>query len=202
MDVWALVLAPLGPPALHARQRMPRPPPHALDLPPLEPACPALRLHSVGKPCITDTAEECQKCLNARLSMVDKKLRPGVWGDPPSFRQTVNPVPMEAASAFAGSSGGSTSGSSGSGSSRGYATRAAGLPAALMPPVAGMPLRGSRGLATSGAGVQQAAPAHAAALGVTPGGPAKGSDVPRTNIGIFGCMNAGKSSLMNRITRR
>lgn len=29
----------------------------------------------------------------------------------------------------------------------------------------------------------------------------KGSDVQRLNIGIFGSMNAGKSTLMNRITR-
>ncbi|KAL4448101.1 hypothetical protein ABPG75_005320 [Micractinium tetrahymenae] len=150
-----------------------------------------------GKPCITDTAEECQKCLNARLSMVDKKLKPGVWGDPPSFRQSVNPVPMRAASSQAGGSGGSSS-SSGGGGSRGFATRAAGLVAALVP--RGL---GGRGLHTSAAPAQQAqaAPARAAALGVAPGGPAKGSDVPRTNIGIFGCMNAGKSSLMNRITR-
>mmetsp|Transcript_30129 Transcript_30129/g.80922 ORF Transcript_30129/g.80922 Transcript_30129/m.80922 type:complete len:556 (-) Transcript_30129:521-2188(-) len=33
-------------------------------------------------------------------------------------------------------------------------------------------------------------------------GPLKGSDVPRLNIGIFGAMNAGKSLLMNRITRQ
>lgn len=33
-------------------------------------------------------------------------------------------------------------------------------------------------------------------------GPVKGSDVPRLNIGIFGAMNAGKSLLMNRITRQ
>lgn len=48
-----------------------------------------------GKPCITDTAEECQKCLNARLSMVGKKLRPGIWGDPPSFRERLHPVSLK-----------------------------------------------------------------------------------------------------------
>ncbi|KAL4444885.1 hypothetical protein ABPG77_003935 [Micractinium sp. CCAP 211/92] len=146
-----------------------------------------------GKPCITDTAEECQKCLNARLSMVDKKLKPGVWGDPPSFRESINPVLMrQAASTHTGGSGGSSGGSS-----RGYATRTAGP----VPPAVGFLPRSSRGLHTSSVAAQQAAQARAGVLGTTPGGPATGSDLPRTNIGIFGCMNAGKSSLMNRITR-
>ena len=156
-------------------------------------------LPSAGKPCITDTAEECQKCLNARLSMVDKRLKPGVWGDPPSYRDRLNPVPMQPAAeqqqqqqqqAAAGSS------------ARGAATWAPVSSAAASD-------RGSsnggqrRGLHTVPAAAQQAAPAAAAKAGALfGGGPAKGSDVPRTNIGIFGCMNAGKSSLMNRITRR
>ncbi|PSC71854.1 iron hydrogenase assembly [Micractinium conductrix] len=131
-----------------------------------------------GKPCITDTAEECQKCLNARLSMVDKKLRPGVWGDPPSYRQSVNPVPLRGAATLAGGASRGTGGTGGGGGSSGGA---------------------ARGLHTR-AGAAAAAAAQPAAA-ATPGGPAKGSDAPRTNIGIFGCMNAGKSSLMNRITR-
>ena len=35
-----------------------------------------------------------------------------------------------------------------------------------------------------------------------PTGSLKGSDVLRINIGIFGVMNAGKSTLLNRITRQ
>jgi hypothetical protein len=153
-----------------------------------------------GKPCITDTAEECQKCLNARLSMVDKKLKPGVWGDPPSFRQTINPVATRAASSSSGT---------GSGGGRGMRTWAPVSAAAAAASAGGL-----RSLHTSSIAGQQ--PAVAAAISTAapgapagiPGssssfasGPAKGSDVPRTNIGIFGCMNAGKSSLMNRITR-
>ena len=154
-----------------------------------------------GKPCITDTAEECQKCLSARLSMVDKKLKPGVWGDPPSFRQTINPVATRAASSKSGTSGGSADGGRGMRSWAPVSTAAAAASAG-----------GLRSLHTSSIAGQQ--PAAAAASTAVPGaaagilasstlssGPAKGSDVPRTNIGIFGCMNAGKSSLMNRITR-
>lgn len=147
-----------------------------------------------GKPCITDTAEECQKCLNARLSMVDKRLKPGVWGDPPSYRDRLNPVPMQH-----GEEQQQQQQAVGSGA-RGAATWAPVSAAASSD-------RGSggqrRGLHTACAAAQQAAPAAAAKAGALfGGGPAKGSDVPRTNIGIFGCMNAGKSSLMNRITRR
>ena len=155
------------------------PTPHPLPTPP------------PGKPCITDTAEECQKCLNARLSMVDKRLKPGVWGDPPSYRQAVNPVAMEPSGSQQQQQRGATSWAP--------LARAAG---------------GRRGLHTAAPAAQQAAqqqqqqggvPAAAARAGALFGGavgPAAGSDVPRTNIGIFGCMNAGKSSLMNRITRR
>eukprot|EP00808_Paulinella_micropora_P003546 g78986.t1 len=39
-----------------------------------------------GKPCITDTAAQCRNCLNLRVSMVGKKIVPGVWADAPNFR--------------------------------------------------------------------------------------------------------------------
>lgn len=130
-----------------------------------------IRAPAAGKPCITDTADECQKCLNARLSMVDKRLKPGVWGDPPSFRQAVQPVSMAAAAG---------------------------------PPRDGGGMTGAHSLTTAGvqAGRALHTAAYAAAAADLSVGPAAGSDVPRTNIGIFGCMNAGKSSLLNRLTRR
>ncbi len=35
------------------------------------------------------------QCLSARLSMVNKKLKPKVWGDPPSYRETINPIKVQ-----------------------------------------------------------------------------------------------------------
>ena len=126
--------------------------------------------------------------------MVDKRLKPGVWGDPPSYRDRLNPVPMQPGEEQQQQQQQAV----GSGA-RGAATWAPVSAAASSD-------RGSggqrRGLHTACTAAQQAAPAAAAKAGALFGGPAKGSDVPRTNIGIFGCMNAGKSSLMNRITRR
>jgi hypothetical protein len=49
-----------------------------------------------GKPCITDTAEECRKCLNVRVSMIGKRLRQGAWGDPPNFLAPVAGVDVRA----------------------------------------------------------------------------------------------------------
>lgn len=45
---------------------------------------------------------------------------------------------------------------------------------------------------TPGTGTRTYSTAAAAPKAPTPAGAAKGSDVPRINIGVFGCMNAGK----------
>lgn len=125
--------------------------------------------------------------------MVDKRLKPGVWGDPPSYRDRLNPVPMQ-------SPGEQQQQQAAGSTARGTATWAPVSAAASTDRSSGGQ---RRGLHTACTAAQQAAPAAAAKAGALFGGdPAKGSDVPRTNIGIFGCMNAGKSSLMNRITRR
>lgn len=74
------------------------------------------------------------------------------------------------------------------------------------PHAAGLHTIARRGLHTSSSPLsaqtqpQQRQPP--AAAGQMPAGPAKGSDVPRINIGVFGVMNAGKSTLMNAITRQ
>lgn len=49
-----------------------------------------------GKPCITDTAEECRKCLNARVGMIGKRLKQGAWGDPLNFLAPVAGVDVRA----------------------------------------------------------------------------------------------------------
>jgi hypothetical protein len=49
-----------------------------------------------GKPCITDTAEECRKCLNARVGMIGKRLQQGAWGDPLNFLAPVTGVNVRA----------------------------------------------------------------------------------------------------------
>jgi hypothetical protein len=49
-----------------------------------------------GKPCITDTAEECRKCLNARVGMIGKRMKQGAWGDPLNFLAPVAGVDVRA----------------------------------------------------------------------------------------------------------
>lgn len=123
-----------------------------------------------GKPCITDSAEECRRCLNARVSMVGKRLLPAARLDPPHHKDPIS-WPGDAAG------------------TRHLRTRA-------------------RGMRTSAVAVQSAVPAPREGDGDGEGGggkavgPVKGSDVPRVNVGVFGSMNAGKSTLMNLITRQ
>lgn len=112
-----------------------------------------------GKPCITDTADECRKCLNARITMIGKKVKDSVWGDPPNFR---NPAISVAVSG-----------------------------AAAGPQVSARTIATSTAT-TPGTGTRTYSTAAAAPKAPTPAGAAKGSDVPRINIGVFGCMNAGK----------
>ncbi|KXZ55371.1 hypothetical protein GPECTOR_3g5 [Gonium pectorale] len=54
-----------------------------------------------GKPCITDTAVQCRRCLDMRLNSVGKISAAGVWGDPASFLHPIvgRSVPHEPHSA-------------------------------------------------------------------------------------------------------
>ena len=152
-----------------------------------------------GKPCINDTAEECQKCLNARLSMVGKKLKPGIWGDPPSFRDRLHPVKMSAAATNASTT---TRGYRGMHTSVAHHQQKAGTPACG---TCGAPSKEEAPACPvpTGPSFTAAAKSNGPAIYAYGGKPQtlKGSDTPRTNIGIFGRMNAGKSSLMNALTR-
>ncbi|CEM24053.1 unnamed protein product [Vitrella brassicaformis CCMP3155] len=94
-----------------------------------------------GKPCITDTAEQCKECLNFRLKSIGKEAAKAVWGDPPHFYQHVRSHHTLARRSFSSKPS----------------------PAAPKSPGA--------------------------------------SELPRINIGFFGAMNAGKSTLMNKLTR-
>eukprot|EP00123_Amoebidium_parasiticum_P018355 comp24177_c0_seq5/m.44229 comp24177_c0_seq5/g.44229 ORF comp24177_c0_seq5/g.44229 comp24177_c0_seq5/m.44229 type:complete len:649 (-) comp24177_c0_seq5:19-1965(-) len=116
-----------------------------------------------GKPCITDTAEECRSCLSLRVNMVGKRIKDGIWADPPHF---FNPV-----------TGRNT------------------------PPGTRMYHTSARHLHTSRQVLAQGQEAAAANKGATLMGP-QATHMPRLNIGLFGAMNAGKSTLMNRITRQ
>ena len=182
-----------------------------------------------GKPCINDTAEECQKCLNARLSMVGKKLKSGIWGDPPSFRERLHPVKLKTAIAGGGTSGtisSSESNNTSGGSKRGVHTSAmtrrpavlssptscehcgAKKPGVVAPEDISCPVPTGPAFTAAAKANGPAIFASGGSLGssavkatASPSSAAAGSDIPRTNIGILGRMNAGKSSLMNRITR-
>lgn len=158
-----------------------------------------------GKPCITDSADECRKCLGARISMIGKKLEAGAFGDPPHFLAPITGVQVPASV---------TLGSVPSSSLPSATTQRAGYHTAAA--AAASPQR--RGLSTSlwahqavEAVAPELSPSAAAASGLAgalggdlprPPGTERGSDVPRINVGVFGVMNAGKSTLMNRITRQ
>eukprot|EP00775_Hariotina_reticulata_P012305 gene12305-12441_t len=139
-----------------------------------------------GKPCITDTAEECRRCLNARVSMIGKKMRGGVWGDPPNFLAPVAGVDVRRLQQEQIAVGGAAA--------RGLHTSACRSDLSR-PAVAAQQQRPALSPAAAVAG----ALGHDLPL---PPGTVKGSDVPRINIGVFGVMNAGKSTLMNAITRQ
>lgn len=48
-----------------------------------------------GKPCITDTAAQCQECLGKRLEGVRKEALSNTWGDPPNFYNEVVPLKID-----------------------------------------------------------------------------------------------------------
>eukprot|EP00955_Chlamydomonas_euryale_P070230 360689-Chlamydomonas_euryale.AAC.2 len=176
-----------------------------------------------GKPCITDTAEECRRCLNARITMIGKRVTDSVWGDPPNFLKPIVGVPV------AGGGAAAVAAAPADVAPRSLHTLA--CPVALTsrnkPATGARPLQGSAGLpllhTTSrvhtrrcggllgGSKAMRAfwssappsAPASAPAA-VQPLQPStdRGSDVQRINIGVFGVMNAGKSTAINAITRQ
>lgn len=139
--------------------------------------------------------------------MVDKKLKPGIWGDPPSFRDRLNPVPMRPSNATTRVNSilttppetppiNSRRFHAGSAAWQQAATDSCDACGATVAsaPKCHVPTKEAFAAAAKANGP---GPAH----GTPSGGPLRGSDVPRTNIGIFGRMNAGKSSLMNRLAR-
>lgn len=99
-----------------------------------------------GKPCISDTATQCQRCLTLRLAGVGKSFRAGQRGDPPSFRNRFFTSQID------------------------YNT--------ILHP---------RSMSTVSQ-VERKCESNN-----------HSTNVPRVNIGIFGRMNAGKSTCMNRI---
>lgn len=177
-----------------------------------------------GKPCITDTADECRRCLGVRVNLVGKKVNPGIWADPPNFiHPVVTPAtPFGARALHSGAQGGGCARAEhmhcADGPAREGAQGVDGPPlAATRPPVAPttFPERasartgtrhgatvpgqgqgterlqaGARGFSTSSGGAEKR----------KGGGGAAPFDIPRVNVGLFGAMNAGKSTLINCIT--
>ncbi|KAG1678881.1 hypothetical protein FOA52_003549 [Chlamydomonas sp. UWO 241] len=191
-----------------------------------------------GKPCITDTAEECRRCLNARISMIGKRVSDGVWGDPKNFLHPIvgqrvggggGGAGAGAASVGAGAVAGgeqrsyhsAPAGAASSASGGGSTGRAPRAPPPLLVSSPGvgpiLPLPGvhAHRAYTSASASQQrqqqqqqeqqqrqrkfsSAPAPRSLSPSTDAG----SDVQRVNIGVFGVMNAGKSTAINAITQQ
>ncbi|PNH10795.1 GTPase Der, partial [Tetrabaena socialis] len=228
-----------------------------------------------GKPCITDTAVQCRRCLDMRLHSVGKTSAAGVWGDPASYLHPVTglQVPHDPASpALAAAEEahlhemGATpltpirlerlvqvpyaddpedhGHAHGSGPRNAHtpgdshapaaavvaaASRPGAAPTVRRPPASSLrpfsrplasgsarrmavaPLR-PPAAATSRAPHRRAAPVCAAAAPSTAAAPAPPSSegagsttvhgVPRINIGVFGIMNAGKSTLVNALSQQ
>ena len=138
-----------------------------------------------GKPCITDTAEECRRCLNARIAMIGKKVQDSVWGDPPNFlrpivglsvphHHLVDPL-LPAAPAAS--------------SVRSFHTSTYWHGPSPVEPSLGSSFHAMAKLA--GAAPPPPTPPSSATKPFSPSTD-KGSDVQRINIGVFGVMNAGR----------
>ncbi|KAG2501618.1 hypothetical protein HYH03_000123 [Edaphochlamys debaryana] len=221
-----------------------------------------------GKPCITDTAVQCRRCLDMRLHSVGKTSAAGVWGDPASFLRSIeglhvqglgdSPALEAAASADFHDMGGTplsplplhrlvyvpedhepppkphgrdkkavggaahdshddpVPAGAASTAAHAGAGRAGAAPGALASraprlrgPSAASPLR--PGAVSARAAARRAVACAAAATGPAPGaaaGAAPGlssitaNGVPRINVGVFGAMNAGKSTLVNALSQQ
>jgi len=116
--------------------------------------------------------------------MIGKRAKMGAWGDPPNFVAAMKGDAAPTGAAVA----------------RGLHTAALGSSSG-----------GRRSYHTTSSAAQHAQ--HATKAAAAPGGgeaggakkgpsPVAGSDVPRVNIGVFGVMNAGKSTLINSLTRQ
>lgn len=140
-----------------------------------------------GKPCVTDTADECRRCLNARVGMIGRRLKLGEYGDPPNFAEQQQQR---------------LKGGMGVGMARSYSSASAAAAVPRPAPSSSSAL----GSECSSCGGSSSSPSPSSSPSSSPSpeppGPMAGSDVQRVNVGVFGSMNAGKSTLMNAITRQ
>jgi biotin synthase-like enzyme len=124
-----------------------------------------------GKPCVTDTADECRRCLTARVGMIGRRLKLGEYGDPPNFLEQQQRLQRVKQSQ----------------------QQVAGISSTSL---------GRRSFSSAAAAAEPARAPCASTTPTPPPGPTAGSDVQRVNVGVFGSMNAGKSTLTNAITRQ